>query len=82
MRPVVRDRVEAAFVGGIGLLAGLILAVVVTLNLHIAAGLEQGYAATPSQVFGHSPLLGLFDLALLLGAPTLGVFLMLRLRRP
>lgn len=81
MRPVVRDRAETAFVVGIGLLVGLVLAVVVTLNLHIAVGLVEGYAATPAQVFGHSPVLGLFDLLLLVAAPALGAFVMLRLRR-
>lgn len=63
-----------------GAVAGLVAALVVTLNLHILVGLEQGYAASPSEVFEYSTVLGLFDL-LLVVAPVLGVLGVGRLRR-
>jgi hypothetical protein len=66
---------------GIAALVGLIVAVIVTLNLHIAVGLEQGYAATPAEVFDRSVMLGVFDLLLLLAGPAAGVLLLQRLRR-
>lgn len=59
---------------------GLVVAVIVTLNLHIVVGLEQGYAATPAEVFDHSVLLGVFDILLLVSGPTLGVLLVRRSR--
>ncbi len=57
-----------------GVIVGLIAAAIVTFNLHILVGLEQGYAASPAEVFDHSVLLGVFDLLLLIAAPALGVF--------
>lgn len=64
-----------------GAVAGLAVALVVTLNLHILVGLEQGYGASPSEVFEYSTVLGVFDLLLLVVAPVLGVLAVGRLRR-
>lgn len=52
---------------------GLILAGIVILNLHILAGLEEGYAASPRQVWDHSALLAVVDVVLLLAGPVGGV---------
>lgn len=65
----------------IAALGGLAAAVVVILNLHIAAGLEQGYAAGPREVWDRSPLLGLTDVALLVGGPLLALLLVAKVRR-
>lgn len=65
---------------GIAILFGLVVAVIVTLNLHILVGLEQGYAATPAEVFDRSVLLGVFDLFLLLAGPAAGILLLQRIR--
>ncbi len=64
-----------------GAVVGLVIAVIVTFNLHILVGLEQGYAASPAEVFEHSVLLGLVDLLLLIAAPALGVLGVGQLRR-
>lgn len=62
-------------------LVGLVLAAIVTLNLHILVGLEQGYAATPAEVLDRSVLLGVVDVVLLVAGPAAGVLLLQRLRR-
>lgn len=64
-----------------GVAVGLVVVVIATLNLHIIVGLEEGYAATPAEVFEHSVFLGLFDLVLLVAALTFGVLGARRLRR-
>lgn len=71
----------AAIMYAAGVIVGLITAAIVTFNLHILVGLEQGYAASPAEVFDHSVLLGVFDLLLLIAAPALGVYGAGRLRR-
>lgn len=62
-------------------LVGLALAAIVTLNLHILVGLEQGYAATPAEVLDRSVLLAVVDVVLLVAGPAAGVLLLQRLRR-
>lgn len=59
-------------------LAGLWVALIVVLNLHILVGLEEGYAASPAEVLDHSVLLAVVDVVLLIGGPALA----LRLTRP
>lgn len=49
-------------------LVGALVAAIVTMNVHIVVGLEQGYAASLSEVVAYSPLLLAFDLLLLVGA--------------
>lgn len=66
---------------GAAALVGLVVAIVVTLNLHIVVGLEQGYAATPAEVFDRSILLGVLDLLLLLVGPAAAVLLLRRSSR-
>lgn len=65
----------------IGAVVGLVVAAIVVLNLHILAGLEAGYAATPQEVWGHSPALAVLDIGLLVGGPALGAVLSGRSRR-
>lgn len=77
----VRQRSGTAALSVIAAVAGLVSAVIVVLNLHIAAGLEQGYAASPREVWDRSPLLGLTDVALLVGGPLLALFLVAKVRR-
>lgn len=55
-----------------GVAVGLIVSVIVVLNLHILAGLEQGYAATPREVWDHSALLALADITLLVAGAVFG----------
>lgn len=61
-------------------LGGLSVAVIVILNLHIIAGLEEGYAAGPVEVLNSSVLVALADVALLIAGPALGILAVSRLR--
>lgn len=54
---------------GLGAAVGFVVAVIVVLNLHILAGLEEGYAATPAEVLDHSVPLAVVDVVLLVGLP-------------
>lgn len=78
---MVNHPADTAIMYAAGAFAGLVAAVVITLNLHILVGLEQGYAASPPQVVEYSMALALFDLLLLIAAPALGVFGVWHLRR-
>jgi hypothetical protein len=60
---------------------GLLVSLVVILNLHIMVGLEEGYAASPSEVMDFSLILAVADVALLIIGPALGVLAATRLRR-
>lgn len=61
-------------------LGGFAVAVIVILNLHILVGLEEGYAASPADVFAWSVLLGVVDIALLVAGPVLGIVAASRFR--
>lgn len=63
-------------------LIGFLAAVIIIVNLHIFVGLEEGYAASPAQVWEWSPILGAIDLALLVAGPVLGVLAVSRRRNP
>ena len=54
-------------------LGGFVVAVIVILNLHILVGLEDGYAASPTDVIEWSVPLGVVDIALLVAGPVLGI---------
>lgn len=56
----------------IAALGGFVVAVIVILNLHILVGLEDGYAASPADVFAWSAILGVVDIGLLAAGPVLG----------
>lgn len=76
-----RHRLVTAVLCVIGAVAGLVIAGIVVLNVHIFAGLEQGYAATPAEVVEFSGLLAAADVLLLVGLPVLAVVAVLRMRR-
>ncbi len=63
-------RVAFAVAGGA---VGLTGSVIVVMNLHILAGLKEGYAASAREVWSSSVLLGLADIALLVAGAALGV---------
>ena len=54
-------------------LAGLLVATIVVVNLHIALGLEDGYTTRPADVLEASTLLALADVALLVAGPVLAL---------
>ena len=76
-----RHDVATASLAAVAAVVGLVAAAIVTFNVHIAVGLEQGYAATPAEVLEYSVLLLAFDLVLLLLGPVLAIVLVLRMRR-
>jgi hypothetical protein len=81
MREAAGHRTATVVLAAVGALIGLVVAAIVTLNLHIVVGLEQGYAASPAEVFEHSIALGIFDVVLAVAAPVGGALGMLWLRR-
>lgn len=75
-----RHLLASASLYALAVLGGLIVAVIIILNLHIAVGLEDGYAASPADVFDSSVILALADVALLVAWPALGILAMSKLR--
>lgn len=71
-------RALSAVAGGI---AGLAVAAVIVLNLHILVGLEDGYAAGPREVWDASPLLAVLDVGLLVAGPVIGALAVRNLSR-
>ncbi len=67
-----RRRLIATIAIGAGALVGSVVALVVVLNLHIWVGLEQGYAASPTEVFDTSVVLGIVDVVLVVVGAVLG----------
>lgn len=75
-----RHLLASASLYALAVLGGLFVAVIIILNLHIAVGLEDGYAASPADVFDSSVILALADVALLVAGPALGILAMSKLR--
>lgn len=75
-----RGLVTAALAAA-GAVTGLVIATILTLNLHIFAGVESGYMATPVQVLERSVWILVMDVVILVAAPLLPVILVVRLRR-
>lgn len=65
-------------VGGLG---GLVIAWIVAVNLVIYLGVEGGYQAGLGDVFGHSVMLGVVVIGVVVAGPVLGVMYMRRQRR-
>lgn len=70
-------RLSDLLVGGI---AGGIVGAVVSVNLVIFSGVDDGYQASPGAVLGHNPAVGLLALVVMIGAPVMGVILARRRR--
>jgi hypothetical protein len=77
----IRRGLITAVLSAAGAVTGLVIAIVVTLNLHIFAGVENGYLATPAQVLERSAWILAVDVAILVAAPLLALVLVVRLRR-
>jgi len=80
MRSQARHTVITMVLSVLAGLGGFVVAVIVILNLHILVGLEDGYAASPADVFAWSVLLGVVDIALLVAGPVLGIVAASRFR--
>lgn len=76
-----RHHLITASLGGFGALAGLVAASIITLNLHIFLGVEDGYMATPAQVLERSVLILVADAVILVALPSLAIILVVRRRR-
>jgi len=77
----IRHRLVTVALSVMAALVAFVPAAIVTLNLHIYLGVEDGYMASPTQVLERSPLLLGVDVLLALGAPALAVVLVVRSRR-
>ena len=77
-----RHRLARAALATAGAIAGLVVAVIVTLNLHIFLGVQAGYMATPTQVIDRSVWILVVDALILIALPTAAATLVLRIRRP
>jgi len=64
-----------------GGLAGAVVAGIVAVNLVIYLGVEGGYEAGLGDVFGHSVVLGIVVISVLVAGPVLGVTYLRRRRR-
>jgi len=80
MRSQARHTVITMALSMLAALCGFVVAVIVILNVHILVGLEDGYAASPADVFAWSVLLGVVDIALLIAGPLLGIVAISRFR--
>ncbi len=65
-------------VGGLG---GLVIAWIVAVNLVIYLGVDSGYQAGLGDVFGHSVVLGIIVIVVVVAGPVLGVIYMRKQRR-
>lgn len=79
-RDLRRGLVTAALAAA-GAVTGLVIAIILTLNLHIFTGVDDGYMATPAQVLERSVWILVADVVILVAAPLLAVILVVRLRR-
>lgn len=77
----IRRRLGTASLVGLGAVAGLVVAIIVTLNLHIFLGVEDGYMASPTQVLERSVWILVVDAVILVTAPVLAIILAMRVRR-
>lgn len=75
-----RRGLVTAALGAAGAAAGFVDAIVLIPNLHIFAGVEDGYVATPTQVLARSVWIFVVDAVILITAPGLPVTLVIRLR--
>lgn len=71
-QPDRREHLLSDFV--VGGLLGLIVGAIVSVNIVIYSGVDRGYQATPSEVFAHSPLVGMLAVLALVAGPVAGVF--------
>lgn len=64
-----------------GGLVGMVVGAIVSVNIVIYSGVEDGYQATPSEVFSHSPVFGVLAVLALIAGPVAGVLVARRQRR-
>lgn len=81
MARAVRHQLATGLLAALGAIAGLGGAIIVTLNLHIFVGPDDGYMSSPVQVLEHSGLLAAIDVVVLIVGPVLGVIAVVKLRR-
>lgn len=66
-------RVRRALLAVGGGAVGLVVSGIVVLNLHILSGVDEGYAASPQEIWSSSVLLAVIDIALLVTGALGGV---------
>lgn len=65
----------------IGSVVGGVIGAIVAVNVVIYAGPDAGYEASIRDVFEHNTIIGLLVVAILVGAPLVGIALTRRLRQ-
>ena len=65
----------------VGGLIGAIVGAIVSVNIVIYSGVERGYQASPSEVFSHSPLVGMLSVLTFSAGPVAGILVARRQRR-
>jgi hypothetical protein len=65
----------------VGLVVGGLVAAVVAVNVVIFSGIDEGYEASPGEVFEQNALVGALVVAVLIAGPVLGVVALRALRR-
>lgn len=66
----------------VGLVVGGLVAAVVAVNVVIFSGIDEGYEASPTDVFEQNALVGALVVVVLVAGPVLGVLAVRGLRRP
>jgi hypothetical protein len=65
----------------LGGVIGGVVGAIVAVNVVIYSGIDRGYEATIPEVFRQNMLVGILTVAILVGAPVLGVAVARRVRR-
>lgn len=76
-----RRRLATAALTRAGAIAGLVVAIIVTLHLHSFLGVEDDYLATPTQVMDRSVWVLIMDVLILIATPAAAFTLALQTRR-
>ena len=61
-----------------GAVVGLVVGAIASVNVVIFSGIEDGYEATPAQVFGENALVGVIAVIVLIAGPVIGVIIAVR----
>lgn len=64
----------------LGAIAGAVAGAIIAVNVVIFSGMSRGYETTIPEVFDESPAVGVIVLAMLIGGPVVGVYLVRKLR--
>ena len=61
-----------------GAVVGLVVGAIASVNVAIFGGIEDGYEASPAQVFEENALVGVIAVVVLVAGPIIGVMIAMR----